>query len=146
MRGRAVSDLKLAPATPMAPFVKIGADDLPYLEGVVCGACREVLALEGQRACPKCATVGALEPVRLAERGRLYAYTIVHRSFPGVKTPFVAALVDLEGGGSIKGNLVGVAFDDIRFDMALAVTFERLPSPDGAGEAHVRHVFTPMAG
>ena len=85
-----------------APFIRLDADERPYLEGVRCGACREVLAIEPRRACPRCAAIGKLEPVRLAERGRLYAYTVVHRSFPGVKVPFVAAVVDLEGGGSFE--------------------------------------------
>jgi hypothetical protein len=39
---------------------------------------------------------GALKPERLANTGRLYNYTIVHRSFPGVETPFISAIVDLE--------------------------------------------------
>lgn len=129
----------------LAPFIRLGADDRPYLEGVRCAACGEVLAIEPRRACPRCATVGALEPVRLAERGRLYAYTVVHRSFPGVKVPFVAAVVDLDGGGSIKGNLVGVGFDEISFDMPLNVEFERLQPREGSDERHIRHVFTPGA-
>jgi len=132
-------------ARPLAPFLKIGTDDRPYLEGIRCAACGEVLAVETRRACPRCAALGQLEPIRLAERGKLYAYTIVHRSFPGVAVPFVAAVVDLDGGGAIKGNLVGVEPADIRFDMPVCVAFEQLKSPEGEGP-RVRHVFTPMAG
>ena len=131
---------------PLAPFIGIDADSRPYLQGVKCAACGETLAIEVRRACPKCAAVGALEPIRLAERGKLYTYTVVHRSFPGVDVPFVAALVDLDQGGSIKGNLVGVAFDEIRFDMPLSIEFESIAAAGDSGDRHIRHVFRPMAG
>jgi uncharacterized protein len=131
-----------APLRPLAPFVKVGADGKPYLEGLKCTACGEVMAIESRRACPKCAAAGTLQPVKLAERGRLYTYTVVHRSFPGVATPFVAALVDLDGGGSIKGNLLGVDPGAIRFDMPLQVGFETLSLSAESSDRHIRHVFT----
>jgi uncharacterized OB-fold protein len=131
---------------PLAPFIELDGDGSPHLQGVKCGACGETLAIEVRRACPKCTAVGMLEPVRLAEKGELYAYTVVHHSFPGVKTPFVAALVDLDGGGSIKGNLIGVEFDAIRFAMPVRVAFESLSAPGDSDEQHIRHIFQPMAG
>jgi uncharacterized OB-fold protein len=140
-----MSDCEVAPLRPLAPFVKIDADGKPYLEGLKCTACGEVLAVGSRRACPKCAAVGMLVPIRLAERGRLYTYTVVHRSFPGIATPFVAALVDLDGGGAIKGNLIGVDCDAIRFDMPLQVGFETLNIPGESAARHVRHVFTAAA-
>ena len=140
-----MSDCEVAPLRPLAPFVKIDADGKPYLEGLKCTACGEVLAVGSRRACPKCAAVGMLVPIRLAERGRLYTFTVVRRSFPGIATPFVAALVDLDGGGAIKGNLIGVDCDAIRFDMPLQVGFETLNIPGEPAARHVRHVFTAAA-
>jgi uncharacterized OB-fold protein len=137
-----MSDGETEPLRPLAPFVKIGTDGKPYLEGLKCTACGEVLAVGSRRACPKCAAVGSLETVRLAERGRLSTYTVVLRSFPGVATPFVAALVDLDGGGSIKGNLIGLDCDSIRFDMPLRVGFEAVTVTGESAPRHLRHVFT----
>jgi uncharacterized protein len=137
-----MSDGEVGPLQPLAPFVKIGADGKPYLEGLKCTACGEVLAVGSRRACPKCAALGTLEAVRLAEHGRLYTYTVVRRSFPGVATPFVAALVDLDGGGSIKGNLIGLDCDAIRFDMPLRVGFEAVTVTGESAPRHLRHVFT----
>ena len=45
---------------------------------------------------------------KLSNRGELYVYSIVHRSFPGIEVPYVSAIVDLEGGGTVKGNLIGI--------------------------------------
>jgi uncharacterized OB-fold protein len=139
-----MSDCEVEPLRPLAPFIKIDADGKPYLEGLKCTACGEILAVGSRRACPKCAVAGALVPVRLAERGRLYTYTVVHRSIPGVATPFVAALVDLNGGGAIKGNLLGLESDAIRFDMPVQVQFEILSAAGEKATRHVRHFFTAL--
>jgi uncharacterized OB-fold protein len=140
--GDLMSECGAAPVQPLAPFIKIDAEGKPYLEGFKCKACGEVLAVSARRSCPKCAAIGTLEPIRLAERGRLYTYTVVHRSFPGIATPFVAALVDLDGGGTIKGNLIGVDIEAVQFDMPLRVGFETLNATGEPGVQHVRHVFT----
>jgi uncharacterized OB-fold protein len=140
-----MSDCEAAALRPLAPFVKIDAGGNPYLEGLKCTACGEVLAVGGRRACPKCAAAGTLIPIRLAERGRLYTYTVVHRSMPGVATPFVAALVDLDGGGAIKGTLIGLDSAAIQFDMPLQVQFETLIAAGENTARHVRHFFTAAA-
>jgi uncharacterized OB-fold protein len=45
---------------------------------------------------------------RLADSGRVRTFTIVHRAAPGVPTPYVSVVVDLDDGGVVKANLVGV--------------------------------------
>jgi uncharacterized OB-fold protein len=40
--------------------------------------------------------------------GTLYAYSIVHRSFPGIEVPYVSAIVDLDGGGTVEGARLGM--------------------------------------
>ncbi len=39
--------------------------------------------------------------------GTVRSFTIVHRAVPGIPVPYVSALVDLDGGGVVKGNLLG---------------------------------------
>lgn len=128
---------------PLAGVIRTAPDGTHYLQGWQCSACGEVLVAT-HRACPSCAAQGTLSALRLAEHGRLYTYTIVHRSFPGVVTPIVSAIVRLDGGGFLKGNLVGVPPDPaaIAFDMPVSVAFEALPAPDGGGPL-VRYVFKP---
>lgn len=48
---------------------------------------------------------------RLANTGTVRTFTIVHRAAPGVPTPYVSVVVDLDGGGVVKANLVGVEAD-----------------------------------
>jgi uncharacterized OB-fold protein len=135
----------MAPAPqPLASFIKVDAAGVPYLEGVRCTSCKEVL-LEPRRGCPKCASIGTLEPARLSETGRLFSYTIVHRSFPGIETPFVSAVVELDGGGFLKGNLIGVDPQAAgpRFDMRVRVTFDHPKVPGKLDLDVLRYVFVP---
>ena len=41
---------------------------------------------------------------KLADTGKVRSFTIVHRAVPGVPTPYVSALVDLDGGGIGEGQ------------------------------------------
>src|SRR5258708_5460634 len=90
---------------PVAPCLKIPAEGDPYLEGCVCKRCNAIF-LGPRSVCAKCGAREPMETRRLSNEGTLYAYSIVHRSFPGVAVPYISAIVDLEGGGSVKGNLI----------------------------------------
>ena len=130
---------------PVVPFMKVQDNGKPYLEGCACKRCNAIFL--GQRAvCSKCGARDQLETKRLSDRGTLYAYSIVHRSFPGVAVPYVSAVVDLEGGGSIKGNLIGVEPDPekIAFGMPVDVVYkDALGRKDADGNSYVSYFFEP---
>ena len=92
-----------------------------------------------------CGARSNIAAMRLGTRGKLYSYTVVHRSFPGVKTPFIAAIVELEGGGAIKGTLLDVLLEPaaIAFDLPVDVVFRDTGqvAPDGA--PFLSYYFTP---
>jgi uncharacterized OB-fold protein len=129
---------------PLSPIIKMDSVGKPFLQGFRCSSCGEVL-LEHRRGCPKCAAVASLAPVALSDRGTIFSYTIVHRSFPGIKTPFVSAVVELDGGGFVKGNLEGVNPTpfDVKFDMGIRVVFDQLVGGDG--KPLLRYVFVPIS-
>ncbi len=89
-----------------------------------------------------------METIQLAERGKLYTYTIVHRSFPGVKTPFVAVVVDLDGGGTLPGTLVDVTADisAISYDMPVEVVYRDSGQRDATGRPFISYYFIPAKG
>ena len=62
-------------------------------------------------------------------------YSIVHRSFPGIEVPYVSAIVDLEGGGTVKGNLINVEPepDQIKMGMPVELVFKKAPQKDSEG-------------
>ena len=88
---------------PAVDFLKIPETGDPYLEALKCKNCNSIY-LGARAVCSKCGARDQLAAYRLGTKGKLYAYSIVHRSFPGVEVPYISAIVDLEGGGTLKGN------------------------------------------
>jgi uncharacterized OB-fold protein len=132
---------------PAAGFLKIPAGGEPYLEGHRCAACGEIF-LAPRPACPKCCSRKPMTAVRLSNRGHLYSYCVVYRSFPGIDVPYVSAIVDLEGGGTVKGNLIDVEPDPakIAFGMAVEVVYrDALGRRDKDGNAYLSYFFRPRA-
>ena len=131
---------------PVVPFLKIPTKGDPYLEGHRCAACKAVFIGE-REICSKCFARGKLKPEALANQGELYVYSIVHRSFPGVAVPYVSAIVDLEGGGTIKGNLIGIDPDPekIKLGMPVEVVYKTAPTKDSEGNEYLTYYFQPRA-
>ena len=129
---------------PVVPFLKFEADGSPWLAGCECKKCGETF-LGSREVCAKCGARGEMKPKRLAETGRLYNYTIVYRNFPGVPVPFVSAIVDLDGGGTLKGNLLDVEPDPkkIDFNMAVKVVFRDAGRKDKEGNSYLAYFFVP---
>lgn len=129
---------------PVVPFLKIPEQGDPYLEGQVCGSCGAIF-LGPRENCSKCGARGQLAPKRLSGQGELYVYSIVHRSFPGIETPYVSCVVDLEGGGTVKGNLVGIDPDPAKIKMGMPVetVFRIAPRKDGEGNEYLTYYFQP---
>jgi uncharacterized protein len=135
-----------SPPRPIKPFVKLPTDAQPYLAGLVCKACGEVL-LGGQvrLACPKCAGRQGFTETKLADTGTLYNFTTVERSFPGVQTPFISVIVDLDGGGVLKGNLRAAQPDKVRFGMPVKVVFDTAGRTDKDSNTYIAYFFEPVA-
>ena len=130
---------------PVVDYLKIPEAGEPYLEGHRCCDCAEVY-LDQHLACPKCSSRRPMEPARLSTRGRLYSFSIVHRSFPGIAVPYVSAIVDLDGGGTLKGNLTEVEPDPakIEFGMPVEVVFgDALGRKDREGNSYLSYFFRP---
>jgi uncharacterized OB-fold protein len=132
---------------PAVPYLKLPEGGDPYLEGHKCKSCGAVF-IGARSNCSKCAARGKMEAVKLNNRGKLYAYSIVHRSFPGIEVPYVSAIVDLDGGGTVKGNLINVEPDPakIPFDMPVEVVYkDALGRKDKDGNSYVSYFFQPAS-
>ena len=113
---------------PAVDFLKIPESGDPYLEGHKCGGCGAVYLGE-REVCSKCGARDKIAPMKLSNEGHLYVYSIVHRSFPGIEVPYVSAIVDLEGGGTVKGNLIGIEPDPAKIKMGMPVEWSTRIAP-----------------
>jgi uncharacterized OB-fold protein len=129
---------------PVVPFLKIPEKGEPYLEGVRCSACKSVF-LGTRDVCAKCGARKQLESFKLSNKGELYVYSITYRSFPGIETPYVSAVVDLDGGGTVKGNLIGIEPDPkkIKMGMKVDVVYQIAPRKDREGNEYLTYYFQP---
>ena len=129
---------------PVVPYLKYSSEGRPYLAGTRCTKCGETFVGD-REVCAKCGAREAMREMRLADTGKLYNYTIVHRNFPGVPVPFVSAIVDLDGGGTLKGNLLEIEPDParIKFDMPVKVVYRDAGRKDKEGNSYLAYFFVP---
>jgi uncharacterized protein len=128
--------------------IKFAPDGKPFVEAHRCRACNAITA-EPRLACPACAARDGFDVVRAKDTGTLRAYSIVKRSYPGIPTPFVSAVVDLDDGPTLKANLVGAGFEpeDIVPQMRVRIQFnDALGRKDKEGRAYVGYQFEPLKG
>lgn len=134
---------------PAFPFIILDAGGQPSLIAQKCTACGASYADSERVACGRCGgRADVLESFVPATEGTLHSAVIVRRGFPGVDVPFISAVVDLDGGPTIKGTLRNTAgFDPehaapgqrvrVRFDDALG-------RKDKAGGGYIAHYFEPI--
>jgi uncharacterized OB-fold protein len=94
----------MAQTIPAVAYLALGDD--PHLiaqECAGCGACY----LDRRNACAKCSGRSFTDRA-LGTEGRVTGFTIVHRAAPGLQAPYTSVVVELDGGGVVKANLLGV--------------------------------------
>ena len=61
--------------------------------------------------------------------------------------PFISAIADLEGGGTVKTNMVGIDPDPekITLGMNIEITYGIAPRKDGEGNEYMTYYISPAA-
>ena len=129
---------------PATSYTEIPAEGSPFLAASRCSACGAIYL--GQRdTCGHCTARGQMKPMQVGQQGKLYNYTIVYRSYPGIRVPFVSAIVDLEGGGTVKGNLIDIEPDPahLKFGMPVRMVFREADVASAEGAGYLAHFFVP---
>ena len=81
---------------------------------------------------------------KLATTGKVRSFTIVHRTVPGVPAPYVSVLVDLDGGGSVKANLLNVSPDPAHVKLGMPVKMTTfVAGTDDDGTEAIAFAFEP---
>ncbi len=135
----------MVPATaskriPVVDYLVIEGE--PHLEANACVACG-ALYFDRRNACARC---GKLEFTRktLATTGSLRSYTIIHRAAPNVPVPYVSSVIELDGGGVVKANLVAAGTDPEKIELGMKVALTTFPcGHDEEGTEAVAFGFVP---
>ena len=131
---------------PVVEYLKLPEGGEPYLEGHKWSECGSIFLGE-RNVCSNCFARDSMQSIKLNKTGKLYSYSIVFRSFPGIEVPYISAIVDLDGGGTVKGNLIDCEPDPdkISFDMPVEVIFDdALGRKDKDGNSYISYFFKPM--
>jgi len=129
---------------PIVDYLVLG--ERPHLRASTCADCGARF-LDRRNACGSCGgrSLGIEE---LSTTGTVRSFTVVYRAAPGVPAPFASALVELDGGGFVRSNVVTEDTPDpdalgcgMRVEM---VTYEA--AVDGAGNRAIAFGFAPMGG
>jgi uncharacterized protein len=131
---------------PLVPYLKLPEKEgeEAYIFGSKCKSCGAVFV--GSRiACANCRSTEPMDAVRFGNEGELYVYTIVHQSGPGIEVPYVAAIVDLAEGASVRATLKGVEPkpENLSFGMKLKLVTEKVGT-DREGNDVIAYKFAPV--
>ena len=116
--------------------------DEPHLQANECAACG-ALFFDRRNACARC---GKTEFRRraLAATGVVRSFTVVQRAAPGVPVPYVSSVVELDGGGVVKANLVEIEPDPSAIELGMKVQMTTFPcGTDDEGTQAVAFGFRP---
>ena len=125
---------------PVVDYLVIDGD--PHLEANACAACG-ALYFDRRNACARC---GKLQFARraLSTTGTLRSYTIIYRAAPNVPVPYVSSVVELDGGGVVKANLLDAGTDPERIELGMPVKLVTFPcGRDEEGTEAVAFGFAP---
>jgi uncharacterized protein len=83
---------------------------------------------------------------KLANTGKVRSFTIVHRTVPGVPAPYVSAVIDLDGGGTVKANVQNVPPDPEHVKLGMPVRMTTfVAGTDDDGTEAVAFAFEPAS-
>jgi uncharacterized OB-fold protein len=139
--------MSISPAGPIAavPYIVIDDSGDHYLVGSRCGHCDATLLGE-RMACAACGKGDLISRIRLADTGRVRTCSVVSRSYPGIAVPFVAAVVQIDGGGVVRGTLRDATTEGPgpKIGTPVRIYIEDTGQRDPAGRPFYSHVFRPV--
>ena len=95
----------MAKQVPIVDALVLG-DGGAHLRAHKCTTCSAIF-LDRRSACPNCGN-SEFASQDLATTGVVRSFAIVQQAPPGVPVPFVAGIIDLDGGGHVKANIINV--------------------------------------
>ncbi len=116
------------------------------LYGSRCASCGKVY-FPVRHICPKCrrSSIGKMERHRLSGKGRVHSFSVVHDAPPqlAVLKPYAVAIVEMDEGVKVTGQLVDVEIEEIDIGMGVEAVLRKLGDEGPAGIIHYGFKFSP---
>ena len=117
------------------------------LVGTKCPSCGRVY-FPPRDVCPYChrASVGKMEKYELKPTGKIYSFTVVHdtiKDFQDLR-PYVLAIVEMDDGPKITGQVVDVDPDEVKIGMPVRAVFRRIKEEGSSGIIEYGYKFSPL--
>jgi len=112
--------------------------------GNKCGSCDRVF-FPPRESCPHCRrkSIGVMEDLKLSGKGEVVTYTIIHvgpEDFED-QTPYPIAIIKLEEGPQITGQIVDSPLEEIRIGMKVEGTFRKIQQDGHTGAIYYGYKF-----
>jgi len=131
----------MASQIPLVSYLAID-NGAPHLVANTCTRCGARF-LDRRNACARCGA-NDFTVTSLATTGKVTSFTIVQRAAPGVKVPFVSAVIGLDDGASVQANIVDTEPDPDHIALGMAVKLTTyVAGTDDNGTEVVAFGFTP---
>jgi uncharacterized OB-fold protein len=132
----------MAAQIPLVDYLELG--DNPHLVANECTSCG-ARYFDRRNACASCEGTD-FRKADVATTGEVHAFTIVAFAAPGVRVPYVAALIDCEGT-SVRANIINVEPDPehVTLGMKVRLATESIGMDDDGTEA-IGFGFEPLGG
>lgn len=113
------------------------------LEAQKCKKCGMVL-FPPRLICPECKG-REFEDTKLAEKGKIFTYTIIHvppHQFVD-QAPFAVGIVELDDGVKLTGQIVDCDFEDLKIGQRVKIEFRKIYDEGEAGILCYGYKFVP---
>lgn len=131
----------MAKQIPMVDYLALGSE--PHLVAHECKECG-ALYFDRRNACAQCGarTFGSRD---LAPTGVVRSFSIIHQAAPGVPVPYVSSVVELDGGGAVKANVLNTEPDPDHVKLGMKVKLTTfVAGTDDDGTEAVAFAFEPV--
>jgi uncharacterized OB-fold protein len=121
--------------------------EIPYrynLIGKKCGICNQIF-FPPRGICPTCRrkSAGKMEDYKLSGKGTVTSFTIIRvppPEFEG-KSPYAIALIKMEEGSHLTGEIVDCNLDEIHIGMDVETCFRRIQEDGARGAIYYGYKF-----
>lgn len=112
------------------------------LIGTKCNSCDSVF-FPPRSVCPKCRRIGKLESYQLSGKGKIVSYTHVRVPPEGFEdeTPYPLAIIELEEGPRITGQITDSELDEVEIGNKVEATFRHVGEEGDEGIIYYGYKF-----